>query len=61
MRVRLDPEGAAVEIVLHRPSGFQMLDRAAIAAVKSWHFLPAMRDGRPVSAWVEIPVRFHLR
>ncbi len=38
-----------------------MLDRAAVAAVKSWHFLPAMRDGRPVSAWVEIPVRFHLR
>jgi protein TonB len=61
VRVRLDPEGAAVEIVLHRPSGFQMLDRAAIAAVKSWHFLPATRDGRPVSAWVEIPVRFHLR
>jgi len=61
VRVRLDPEGAAVEVVLHRPSGFQMLDRAAIAAVKSWHFLPATRDGRPVSAWVEIPVRFHLR
>jgi protein TonB len=61
VRVRLDPEGAAVEIVLHRPSGFQMLDRAAIAAVRSWHFLPATRDGRPVSAWVEIPVRFHLR
>ena len=61
MRVRLDPEGTAVEIVLRRPSGFQMLDRAALAAVKSWHFLPAMRDGRPVSAWVEIPVRFHLR
>jgi periplasmic protein TonB len=61
VRVRLDPEGAAVEILIHRPSGFQMLDRAAIAAVKSWHFLPAVRDGRPVSAWVEIPVRFHLR
>lgn len=61
VRVRLDPEGTAVEIVLHRPSGFHMLDRAAIAAVRSWHFLPAVRDGRPVSAWVEIPVRFHLR
>ncbi len=61
VRVRLDPEGAAVEIVVHRPSGHQMLDRAAVAAVKSWHFLPAVRDGRPVSAWVEIPVRFHLR
>ncbi len=61
VRVRLDPEGTAVEIVVHRPSGYQMLDRAAVAAVKSWHFLPAVRDGRPVSAWVEIPVRFHLR
>lgn len=61
LRVRLDPEGTAVEILVHRPSGHQMLDRAAIAAVKSWHFLPAVRDGRPVSAWVEIPVRFHLR
>jgi protein TonB len=38
-----------------------MLDRAAVAAVRGWHFLPAVRDGRPVSAWVEIPVRFHLR
>jgi periplasmic protein TonB len=61
VRVRLDPEGTAVEIVVHRPSGYQMLDRAAVAAVKSWHFLPAVRDGRPVAAWVEIPVRFHLR
>ena len=61
VRVRLDPEGTAVEIVLHRPSGYQMLDRAAMAAVRGWHFLPAMRDGRPVSAWVEIPVRFYLR
>lgn len=61
VRVRLDPEGAAVEIVVHRTSGYHMLDRAAVAAVKSWHFLPAVRDGRPVSAWVEIPVRFHLR
>ena len=61
LRVRLDPAGNAVEIVVHRPSGYQMLDRAAVAAAKSWHFLPAMRDGRPVPAWVEIPVRFHLR
>lgn len=61
LRVRLDPEGNAVEIVVHRASGYQMLDRAAVAAAKSWHFLPAMRDGRPVPAWVEIPVRFHLR
>lgn len=61
IRVRLDPTGAAVEIVLHRSSGFALLDRAALAAVRGWHFLPAVRGGRPVAAWVEIPVRFHLR
>lgn len=61
VRVRLDTAGSAVEIVLHRSSGHHSLDRAALAAVRSWHFLPAMRDGRPVPSWVEIPVRFHLR
>ena len=54
-------ERTAVEIVLHRSSGHHSLDRAALAAVRTWHFLPAMRDGRPVPSWVEIPVRFHLR
>lgn len=61
VRVRLDMTGTAVEIVLHRSSGYHSLDRAALAAVRTWHFLPAMRDGRPVPSWVEIPVRFHLR
>lgn len=61
VRVRLEPDGSAAEIVLWRGSGFELLDRAALAAVRSWHFLPAMRGGRAVAAWVEIPVRFHLR
>lgn len=61
VRVRLEPDGAAAEIVLWRSSSFPLLDRAALTAVRGWHFLPAIRDGRPVAAWVEIPVRFHLR
>ena len=61
VRVRLDPDGTAAEIVLWRSSGFGLLDRAALAAVRGWHFLPAQRNGHPVAAWVEIPVRFHLR
>lgn len=61
VRVRLEPDGAAAEIVLWRSSNFPLLDRAALTAVRGWQFLPAMRDGRPVAAWVEIPVRFHLR
>jgi protein TonB len=61
VRVRLHPDGSAAEILLHRSTGFELLDRAALAAVRGWRFLPAMRDGRSVAAWVEIPVRFHLR
>ncbi len=61
VRVRLEPDGSAAEIRLWRSSGFGLLDRAALTAVHGWHFLPAMRGGRPVAAWVEIPVRFHLR
>jgi protein TonB len=61
VRVRLEPDGSAAEIVLWRGSGFELLDRAALAAVRGWQFLPAVRDGHAVAAWVEIPVRFHLR
>lgn len=61
VRVRLEPDGSAAEIMVWRSSKFPLLDRAALTAVRGWHFLPAMRNGRPVAAWVEIPVRFHLR
>ena len=61
VRVRLDADGTAAEIMVWRSSSFPLLDRAALTAVRGWHFLPALRDGRPVAAWVEIPVRFHLR
>ena len=61
VRVRLEPDGSAAEIMVWRSSSFPLLDRAALSAVRGWHFLPALRDGRPVAAWVEIPVRFHLR
>jgi protein TonB len=61
VHVRLQPDGSAAEILLFRSSGHALLDRAALAAVRGWQFLPAMRKGRAVAAWVEIPVRFHLR
>lgn len=61
VRVRLTPDGSAAEILLWRGSGFEMLDHAALAAVRGWQFMPAIRNGHAVTAWVEIPIRFHLR
>ncbi len=61
IRIRLEPDGTAIEIKLWRSSGFALLDHAALAAARGWHIHPAMRGGRPVATWVEVPVRFHLR
>jgi protein TonB len=61
VRVRLHPDGSIAEIVLQRSSGFELLDRSALAAVPRWQFMPEVRNGHNVAAWVEFPVRFHLR
>lgn len=37
------------------------LDEAAIAAVEQWKFMPARKDGKPVSAFVGLLVNFALK
>lgn len=61
LQARLDPTGKPEEVTVTRSSGFDMLDRAAVAAVRRWAFEPGRRGDRPVAAWVQIPVRFALR
>lgn len=61
VRARLDPLGTPEEVVVYRSSGFELLDRAALAAVRRWAFEPGRRGGAPVPAWVQVPVRFALR
>jgi len=39
-------------------SGHPVLDQAALSASLGWRFRPATRDGRPIDAWVIVPVRF---
>jgi protein TonB len=38
----------------------QMLDQAAIDAVKGWVFKPALSNNKPVAVWVAVPIRFSL-
>ena len=60
LRVTVAPDGTPSEIGLARSSGSRLLDRAAMGAVKSWRFSPAMRNGQPVAATVQIPVAYKL-
>lgn len=58
--VEVDENGRPVNVALRRSSGHDALDAAALRAVRGWRFEPARRDGKPVDAKVEVPVRFAL-
>lgn len=60
VRVKLDHAGNPAEVSLLESSGYALLDHAAIRAARGWQFEPERRGGRPVAAFVHIPVRFAL-
>ncbi len=61
LRVRVSTDGLPTEIRLGRSSGFAVLDRAAIVAVRHWTFVAATDGRRPIESWMDIPIRFRLR
>ena len=60
LRVRVLPDGTAGEVSVERSSGHEVLDGAALRAVKAWLFVPATRNGIPTPAWISVPIRFSL-
>lgn len=60
LRVRVGMDGDAQEVLLDTGSGHAILDRAALAAVRRWRFVPARRGSEPVEAWVRVPLVFRL-
>lgn len=57
VRALVGGAGTPQEVRLIRSSGFDMLDEAALAAVRTWRFAAAVGVPR---AWVDLPVRFQL-
>jgi protein TonB len=60
VRVLVSPAGKAEIVQLGTSSGSNVLDQAALNAVREWSFVPARQGNQPVSAWVDVPVRFRL-
>jgi protein TonB len=48
------------QVALKKSSGYEALDRSALAAVKGWRFLPARKGEVTVPVWVIIPIKFQL-
>lgn len=53
-------DGSVGQVGIRRSAGHEVLDRAALEAVRTWRFEPGRREGRAVTMSVEVPVRFVL-
>lgn len=55
----VDPSGAVQDITIVRPLGGG-LDEKSVAAVQTWKFEPALRNGEPVAVQINVEVNFRL-
>lgn len=58
LRAEVLDSGAIRNVLVKQSSGSRVLDRAALDAVTRWRFKPAERDGKAITAWVDVPVDF---
>jgi periplasmic protein TonB len=60
LRVLVDDQGRSQQVEINRSSGSDALDRAAVDAIKRWHFYPARYGDRAIESWIKIPIEFAL-
>ncbi|MBW2732605.1 MAG: energy transducer TonB [Deltaproteobacteria bacterium] len=61
VRLEIHTDGRIGRVELAKSSGSALLDAAALRAVRRWRFAPSVYQGRAISGWVRVPVRFALR
>lgn len=61
LRVELDEQGLVANAKVETASGFERLDHAALAAVKTWRCNPPQRNGQPTRAIAKQPFHFVLQ
>lgn len=60
LKVRVLANGSVAAVSVETSSGHELLDEAALEAVRQWHFVPAKRGGQAVDSWVNVPINFNL-
>jgi TonB family protein len=61
LRVEVLQNGRVGQIDVKKSSGYELLDRSALATVKKWKFVPAQKGEKTIPLWVNIPVKFQLQ
>jgi periplasmic protein TonB len=60
LKVLVGLEGEPEEISLEKSSGYELLDRSAITAVKSWTFIAGVKRGIVTRSYLLVPIEFTL-
>ena len=60
VRVLIGVDGRAQQAEIRSSSGYERLDQAALATVRSWRYVPGTRNGVPEAMWFNVPINFVL-
>lgn len=60
IEIWIDAKGQQLKQKLIKSSGAHILDKAALDAIKKWHFSSHLVNGKAIAHRVQIPVRFKL-
>jgi len=61
LRVEVLANGRVGRLEVKKSSGYEILDRSALSAVKQWKFIPANEGNGAIPCWVNIPIKFQLQ
>lgn len=61
VRVLVGADGLAQDARIGTSSGYDRLDRAAVATARSWRYVPGKRGGVAEAMWVNVPIRWEIR
>lgn len=60
LQVAVAASGDPLSVHVVASSGHALLDDSAVAAVRTWRFVPASQGGRPIPGTVDVPVDFRM-
>ena len=60
VRIFIEADGTVASAAVKAGSGYDILDEAAVQAVKKWRYSPAKEGGAPIASLHDVRVRFSL-
>ncbi|WP_457572219.1 energy transducer TonB [Desulfovulcanus sp.] len=60
VRFLVDEHGYVRKITIEQASPRGIFEQSVIAALKKWRFRPGRYQGKPVPAWIQLPIQFSL-